>query len=350
MSNEDQKSQYRWDPLLGEWVIYAPARNKRPFQGKKFEEEKKKEKKEKTWTCPFCPDAPEGAGEWTVKLLPNRFAALRESEFPFEPKPTTSYSKSASNAGRCNVVLYSQDHNASFGTLDHDNIVKLVELWGDTYDEIAENKEIKYIFMMENRGAEIGCSMSHPHGQIYSFPILPTKISRKFDSFLASEEKAEDCIMCKIVKEEIEDKSRIVEKNDHFIAEIPYYAHWPFEVHIMAREHICSVSDLNQGQKESLANIMKKVVQHYDALWAETGGVDMGNNHPSPFFPYVMAMFNAPVNTEDRNKWHFHIEYYSPFRGKEKWKYLAGVELGTNTFLSDNLPRVNAQILREQNI
>ncbi len=341
MADHDSESQYRWDPLLKEWVIYAPKRNKRPFQGKEFDEEKeeKEEKKpEKTWTCPFCPDAPEGAGEWIVKLLPNKFAALSEEQFPFEPQTSVAYSKKASNAGKCNVVLYSQNHEASFGTLDHSNIVALIDLWADTYQNIQKNEGMKYIFMMENRGAEIACSMSHPHGQIYSFPIIPKKIERKFKAFKEGGEG--ECVMCNIVKEELKEKERIIDENGSFISEIPYFAHWPFEVHIMPKSHVSSIDELNEKQRNDLAKIMKSTVNMYDKLWEQE------EEGESPFMPYVMSMFNGPVNTKNREKWHFHIEYYTPFRGPGKWKYLAGVELGTHTFLSDNLPGANAQYMR----
>ncbi len=330
-SDRFDEPQHRWDPFLKEWIIFSPKRNIRPFQGKKFESEPKK-----TWTCPFCPDAPEGAGNWVVKQLPNRFAALDENALPFMPQTVGNIYKKASNYGKCEVILYSQDHYASFGTLSHDNIVALIELWQERFRELGKLPEMKYPFIMENRGKEIGNSMTHPHGQIYSFPYLPPKIKKKWQSFKEYHASNQKCLMCEVIKAELQDQSRIIEQNDDFIAEIPFYAHWAFEVHIIAKKHFSSINEMNLKQVNNLAYIMKSVVNRYDAL--------IGSGR---LMPYVMAMFNAPVNLEGKDLWHFHIEFYTPFRGIDKWKFLAGVELGTNNFISDALPEKNAQILRD---
>ncbi|UYP46112.1 hypothetical protein NEF87_002397 [Candidatus Lokiarchaeum ossiferum] len=335
--NSAPSPQQRWDPFLKEWVIYAPARSKRPFQGKEFAKNEPK----KTWTCPFCPDAPEGAGIWTVKQLPNRFASLNEIAPEFVQKSVGNlYNyQTASNYGKCEVILYSQDHDTSFGTLAMANIVALIDLWAERYIALQNMPEMRYPFIMENRGKEIGNSMTHPHGQIYSFPYLPPKMERKFIAFKDYYSTNQSCLMCDILQEELQDSSRIIEQNEDFIAEIPFYAHWAFEVQITAKRHVTSIADLSPSERSNLAVIMQNVVRRYDTLFGD-GGI----------MPYVMAMYNAPVNVDDRDRWHFHIEFYTPFRGKDKWKFLAGVELGANTFISDALPEQNAKILRDLQI
>lgn len=332
--NSDPSPQQRWDPFLKEWVIYAPTRSKRPFQGKKFATDEPK----KTWTCPFCPDAPEGAGVWKVKQLPNRFASLNENAPEFVQKSVGDLYpyQTASNYGKCEVILYSQDHSASFGTLEISNIVTLIDLWAERYTALQLMPEMRYPFIMENRGKEIGNSMTHPHGQIYSFPYLPPKVERKFAAFKEYASTNQSCLMCAILQQELHDSSRIIEQNDNFIAEIPFYAHWAFEVQIIAKRHVTSIADLTSSERSNLAAIMQNVVRRYDVLHGD-----------GAIMPYVMAMYNAPVNMEDRDKWHFHIEFYTPFRGKGKWKFLAGVELGAHTFISDALPEQNAKILRD---
>ncbi|TFH29118.1 MAG: galactose-1-phosphate uridylyltransferase [Promethearchaeota archaeon] len=341
--------QHRWDPILQEWVIYAPKRNKRPFQGKKFEVEKTH-----TWDCPFCPDAPEGAGNWVVKQLPNRFASLDECASPFLDIGSDSLYQTRSNYGQCEVILYSQDHHASFGTLTQSNIVALIELWQQRYRALAALPQMRFPFIMENRGKEVGNSMSHPHGQIYSFPYLPPKIQKKFDRFIQYRDSHGSCLLCDIIEKEIADPVRIIDQNADFIAEIPYYAHWAFEVHIIAKRHFPSLDEITPAEIENLAAIMKKVVNRYDALYGGHGGQDSlcnnGGQDLNPIMPYIMSMYNAPVNLEHRNKWHFHIEYYTPFRGPDMWKFLAGVELGTQTYINDALPEQNAQILRDLNL
>jgi len=338
LDENSDNSQYRWDPFQKEWIIYAPKRNLRPFQGKNFEKEPKK-----TWTCPFCPDAPEGSGKWVVKQLPNRFASLDENKHFSIEKIMGSFKKTAPNYGKCEVILYSQDHDASFGTLDHQNIVALIKMWQERFTAIKNMKDMKYIFIMENRGKEVGNSMTHPHGQIFSFPFIPPKIEKECVAFKQYNEEKNSCLLCDILKEENNElknggNSRIICENDDFLAVIPYYAHWAFEIHIISKRHFSSLIELKDKEIESLAQIMKTVVQKYDALHGD-----------GEIMPYVMAMHNSPVNMKENteNSFHFHIEYYTPFRGKEKLKFLAGVELGTGTMICDALPELNAKILRD---
>jgi len=345
--DNSDNSQYRWDPFQKEWIIYAPKRNLRPFQGKKFENEPKK-----TWTCPFCPDAPEGSGKWVVKQLSNRFASLDENKHFLIEKITGSFKKFAPNYGKCEVILYSQDHDASFGTLEHQNIVALIKLWQERFEALKKMNDMKYIFIMENRGKEIGNSMTHPHGQIFSFPFIPPKIEKEYLAFKQYNEEKNSCLLCDILKEEQNDRgeneelkddtnSRIVCENEDFLAIIPYYAHWAFEIHIISKRHFSSIIELKDNEIDSLARIMKVVVRKYDVLHGD-----------GEIMPYVMAMHNTPVNTKQNsiNSYHFHIEYYTPFRGKGKLKFLAGVELGTGTMISDALPEFNAKIMRDLNI
>ena len=130
-----------------------------------------------------------------VKQLPNRFASLNENKHFSIEKIIGSFKKTAPNYGKCEVILYSQDHDASFGTLDHHNIVALIKLWQERFDTIRNMKDMKYIFIMENRGKEIGNSMTHPHGQIFSFPFIPPKIEKEFLAFKQYNEENNSCLL-----------------------------------------------------------------------------------------------------------------------------------------------------------
>jgi UDPglucose--hexose-1-phosphate uridylyltransferase len=321
----------RFDPFLKEWVIFAPGRANRPILGKSFQQEEKK-----TWTCPFCPDAPEGAGEWVVKQLPNRFASLKEDSSLFSDNIKGDFYQESTNYGKCEVILYSQDHNKSFGQLTFENIVALVNLWQERYREIAKFPDLKYAFLFENRGKEIGVSMAHPHGQIYTFSYLPPRIYREFDAVKEFHQQKGKCLGCEVLAQELADGRRIIDQNETFVTFIPFYAHWPFEIHIYPKRHIQSISDCSAQEVQDLAQILKKTVLRYDALRGD------GN-----IMPYVMAQHNAPYNDPQRDLWHFHIEIYTPFRGSDRWKFLAGVELGTNTFINDSSPEVNAETFRK---
>jgi UDPglucose--hexose-1-phosphate uridylyltransferase len=328
-----QMSQ-RFDPFLKEWVIFAPGRAVRPIMGQSFVQEEKK-----TWTCPFCPDAPEGAGVWVVKQLPNRFASLKEEAALFTDNIHGDFYRESTNYGKCEVILYTQDHNKSFGQLDHANIVALIQLWQERYIALGQFPDLKYAFLFENRGKEIGVSMAHAHGQIYAFAYLPPKIQREFNAVLDYQKTEGKCLGCTVLQAELAAKVRIIDENESFVSFIPYYAHWPFEVHIYAKRHFQAISDCTPKEVEDLAQILKKTVLRYDKLRGD------GN-----IMPYVLGQHNAPYHMEGREHWHFHIEIYTPFRGKDRWKYLAGVELGTNTFINDSNPEDNAKTFREMDI
>lgn len=331
MSEKKPEPEQRWDPFLKEWVIIAPHRGVRPILGKSFIKEE-----EKKWTCPFCPDAPEGSGTWVVKQLNNRFASLDENAPTFlDLKPGETY-HSTSNYGKCEVILYTQDHNKSFGELTHSNIVALIQLWIERFNVLAQYKDIKFSYFMENRGKEIGVSMAHPHGQIYNFPYIPPKIEREFRAVKEYNKEKHSCLMCDIISREIMDHVRIIDENAHFISLIPYYAHWPYEIHIIPKRHFSSIAQCTPDEVEDLAKIMKMTVLRYDALRGD-----------GQIMPYVMGMHNSPVKVADTELWHYHIEFYTPFRGKDRWKFLAGVELGCNTFINDSSPELNAKTLRE---
>ena len=173
-----KSNEIRFDPILREWVIVAQNRTVRPVLGKTFTKEKPK------YTCPFCPDAPEGAGEWVVKALPNRFPALStevEGNFADETSFFDFY-KTRPGKGNCEVLLYSQDHDKTLGDLTITNIVALIDLWKERLEHNMNNEELKYSFIFENRGKIIGVTLAHPHRQMYSFPFIPPTVEKAVES------------------------------------------------------------------------------------------------------------------------------------------------------------------------
>ncbi len=234
----------------------------------------------------LCPNAPEGAGNWVVKQLPNRFAALNEDAPPFTEEIIGNIYKLSSNYGKCEVILYSQDHNASFGNLEHSNIVALIKLWMERFKVLSEYPGIKYPFLFENRGKEIGVSQAHPHGQIYAFPYLPPRIEREFNAIKDYKLEKDQCLMCDVLALEMKDYKRIIDENKSFVSYIPQYAHWPFEINIVPKRHFSSIDQCHPMEIQDLAKIMKRTVQRYDAL-----------RDDGEFMPYIMAMHNCPVKT-----------------------------------------------------
>ncbi|MHA1872447.1 MAG: galactose-1-phosphate uridylyltransferase [Promethearchaeota archaeon] len=330
-------NEIRWDPILREWVIVAKNRTVRPVLGKTFTKEEKKKK----YSCPFCPDAPEGAGNWVVKWVPNRFPSLiEEAGISFsDEKIVDGFYKLRPGKGRCEVLLYTQDHNKTLGELTLSNIEALIKLWQERLSYSMSLEEMKYTFIFENRGKEIGVSLSHPHGQLYTFPFVPPRIEKEFSSSRDFFRENNKCLFCNVIETELKaNPSRIIEENSDFVAFIPYFAKWPFEVHIYPKKHVPTILGIKEGQEISnFARIIKAVVLRLDGLYGFT-------------MPYVMAHHNAPYNVGDNTFYHYHIEIYPPYRAKDRIKYLAGVELGTNTIINPTNPSDNAKLLRDVKI
>lgn len=326
-------NEIRWDPILGEWVIVAKNRTVRPVLGKTFTDEKK------TYKCPFCPDAPEGAGNWIVKAVPNRFPSLvNDPDILFKNEEIVeNFYKMRPGKGICEVLLYTQDHDKTLGDLSLSNITALISLWKERFLASMKDPELKYTFIFENRGEVIGVTLSHPHGQLYSFPFIPPKIQRECDSSKKFWEQEKECLFCKVIEAEKSAEIRIVEENEDFIAFIPYFAKWPFEIHIFPKIHTPNILGIDSSKYLNFAKIIKSVVKRLDGLFGF-------------IMPYVMGHHNAPYNSGEYEYYHYHIEIYPPYRAKDRIKYLAGVELGTDTIINPTNPSDNAKLLRDVKI
>jgi UDPglucose--hexose-1-phosphate uridylyltransferase len=314
-------AELRWNPILQEWVVVAAQQGKRPVLPVEKD-------------CPFCPGKPEtGTGNWSVLHLPNKFPALMENP----PKPdieSDEFYQVKPSKGACEVLLYSPKHDTTFQQLGVDHICKIVEMWVDRTRELGAIKEIEYVFIFENTGREIGVSLDHPHGQLYAFPFIPRKIRRELDSAKQFMEKRKKCLFCNILEKEKADGRRIVLENSSFTAFIPFFATWPYGLHLYPNRHLQSLLDFTESEKRDLASILKTIRTIYDNLFGFR-------------LPHMMAFHQSPTDKAKHPYYHFHVEFYPVHRAKDKIKYLAGVEVGTDTFLNPTNPEEKAKELRE---
>jgi UDPglucose--hexose-1-phosphate uridylyltransferase len=309
-------TELRWNPVLREWVSTASHRQDRPQMPKDW--------------CPFCPGSGRVPDHYDVHIYPNDFPAFSippeapaiEGDELYRVKPSL---------GRCDVVLYHPDHTTSLPELSLDHLVLLVRVWKKRFAELKATPGIRYVLIFENKGAVIGVTMPHPHGQIYAFPLVPPRIQQELDSARAYFRSRHRCLFCDILRKEQSDGRRMVAENQAFTAFVPFYARWPYEVHIYSRRHWGSLSEMKPSEEKALAEMLKWVTMKYDNLFQMP-------------FPYMMLMHQAP--TRGRNShYHFHIEFYPPHRSKTKLKFLAGVETGAGTFLNDSLAEEKAREL-----
>ncbi|MHA1378023.1 MAG: galactose-1-phosphate uridylyltransferase [Candidatus Helarchaeota archaeon] len=312
--------ELRWNPVLKEWVIVAAYRQKRPQLPENF--------------CPFCPGAPEiPSADWTVKFLPNKYASLRMD--PPEPdlKNHPLY-QVRPNKGQCEIILYAPEHNTTLGALPVEHIHTLVDFWAERYEKIGSQNFIKYVLIFENRGREIGVSLDHPHGQIYSFGFIPPKPQLELDNSYEYFNRNKKCLFCDILDKELNDKKRIVIENPNFVCFVPFFATWPYGVHIYPKRHVQSLLELTEKEKRDLAEILKAILLKYDKLF------DM-------LLPYEMIFHQEPTDGKKYPHYHFHIEFYIIHRAKNKIKFLGGCEQGAGVFVNPIPPEKTAEELRQ---
>jgi UDPglucose--hexose-1-phosphate uridylyltransferase len=296
----------RWDPLAGEWVVIAAARQDRTFLPPADQ-------------CPLDPSAPGRpteipAASYDVVVFENRFPSLREP------------------LGRCEVICFTSDHNASFAQLTPGRARTVLEAWVDRTEVLGALPETRQVYCFENRGEEIGVTLHHPHGQIYAFPFVAPRLERMvaqarvyqggnlFDDLVAAELRA---------------GTRIVGRNGHWVAFVPEAARWPYEVRIFPLARVPDLPALGEAAREAFGPLYLDVLRRFDALFGRPA-------------PYIAAWHQAPVaDTEARRAFAAHLQVLSIRRAPGKLKYLAGTESGTGVWINDIVPEEAAHRLRQ---
>jgi UDPglucose--hexose-1-phosphate uridylyltransferase len=321
-------NQLRWDPTLEEWVAYATHRQDRTFLPP-------------AEYCPLCPTKPGGfptevpRASYEIAVFENKFPSF-VADAPEPEEPGGALTPTAPGRGICEVVLYSDEHDATLAGMSERHIRNLVDVWADRYEELGSVDFVDYVFIFENKGEAIGVTLHHPHGQIYAYPFVPPRPAKELRA--AREYRSANgnrCLHCDLLSQEHEDGRRLISKGEHFTAFIPFYAHYPYEVHLYARRCATSIADLTGEERQDLARTLKRLLVGYDRLFGFS-------------LPYMMVMHQAPTDGEDyEGIAHFHVEFYPPNRTAEKLKFLAGSEQGAGAYIVDALPEQTAQTLRQ---
>jgi len=318
-------SEMRWNPLLGEWVATATHRQDRTFLPPAD-------------FCPLCPTKPGGfptevaEPDYDIVVFENRFPSMRPNPEPPAIEGTELYPVMPSY-GVCEVVVYTSRHESTLASEPVEQIDKLIRVWTDRYEEIGAMSFVDYVFIFENKGEAIGVTLHHPHGQIYGYPFVPPVVGRELAQSLAHTDRTGRCLVCDIVEEERRLGSRVVYENDAFTAYAPFFARYPYEVHIASRRHLGALTDLTRLEQRALAEALKSVITAYDGVF------DLS-------FPYMMLVHQRPTDGGSYEHYHFHIEFLPLMRAAKKLKYLAGSESGAGLFITDLLPEETAARLR----
>jgi UDPglucose--hexose-1-phosphate uridylyltransferase len=315
----------RLDPLVNEWVAVASHRQHRIFLPPKE-------------LCPLCPttndkktEIPEA--DYEVVVFANRAPALTTPATNWElPIVTGIDTPIADAAGACEVVCYTSDHNTSFAKLSNQQIRTVLEAWKDRTKELAKLPFIKQIFPFENRGEEVGVTLSHPHGQIYAYSFLPPRIEKMMEAADAHLKKTGRVLLDDVIAREVKDEIRVIAQNSEWIAYVPFAARYPFEIHLAPKRTIADFTQLDDVQSDLFAPIAKEILARLDGVFE----IEMA---------YIASWYQAPVKS-GRDSMRLHWQIVSVRRQPGKLKYLSGSESGMGAFIMDLEPEQSAEQLR----
>jgi UDPglucose--hexose-1-phosphate uridylyltransferase len=339
----------RWDALRGEWVVIAAQRQDRTFLPPTDE-------------CPLDPSRPGRpteipAPDYDVVVFENRFPSLRGAGHwppeaasglvgtanptsPQRPGGAAAHSETGGVAGqpaygRCEVVCFTSDHEASFASLTPQRARTVVEAWADRTAVLGAMDGIAQVYCFENRGEEIGVTLHHPHGQIYAFPFITPRTGTMLAQAGAYESQTGGNLFDDMLAGELAADRRIVTRNEHWTAFVPAAARWPFEVLFFPAQRVPDIPALSDSARDAFCDIYLDVLHRLDALFSMP-------------LPYIAAWHQAPGHDAfARSEFGLHLQVLSVRRAPGKLKYLAGTESGMGVWINDVLPEEAALRLRE---
>ncbi|ULC58455.1 UDP-glucose--hexose-1-phosphate uridylyltransferase [Flaviramulus sp. BrNp1-15] len=319
MENTDLQdySHKRLNILTGEWVLVSPHRAKRPWQG---QNEAVSNEVRPTYdeSCYLCAGNTRINGEINPKykdvfVFTNDFAALQKDSKTFAVNNGLLVAQS--ETGICKVVCFSPDHSKSLADMSPTEIEKVVRVWQKEFRELGDQPNINYVQIFENKGAVMGCSNPHPHGQIWSQSTLPNEVEKKNSKQLAYYNKNKRSLLGDYLKQELEQKERIIFENEAFVVLIPFWAVWPFETMIVPKKHQTNILELKAKEALLYAEAISVITKTYDKLFNTS-------------FPYSSGIHQAPTNGEENKHWHWHMSFYPPLlRSATVKKFMVGYEM-----------------------
>ena len=315
----------RWNPLTGEWVLASPQRGKRPWQGK-VETTRPPGRPPYDPNCYLCPGNQRAGGnvnpDYTgTFVFDNDFPGLLPDTPPPSSDPdgetgaTPDLLRMEPEPGRCRVICFSPRHDLTLPRMESADLRGVVDVWIDETRTLGDSPAIGYVQVFENKGEIMGCSNPHPHGQVWASRTLPDLPAKEDGNQRRHLSRHGECLLCAYLRVEEADGRRIVCANDHFVALVPFWAVWPFETLLLPRRHLGALPDLDDGERDALAEILKRLTCRYDNLF-ETS------------FPYSMGFHQQPTDGNDHWAWHLHAHFYPPLlRSATIRKFMVGYEM-----------------------
>lgn len=306
----------RKNPLTGEWVLVSPHRNNRPWLGATENNESISLPSFEP-SCPLCPSNTRANGETNpnyafTHVFTNDFGALNKATTHLVPEANDLFCAEVAE-GECRVVCFSPDHNKTIPELTQEEIEAVIATWKANYQELSS--EFSNVHIFENKGEIMGCSQPHPHGQIWAHNHQSTEISLENSHQQTYKKSHQSQLLGDYVDKEMADDVRIVCQNQHWIAVVPFWAAWPFETLLVAKDDLREFGQINQAQSSSLACILKELTIRYDNIF-------------NCSFPYSMGWHSAPSDLTDNSHWRLHAHFYPPLlRSATVKKHMVGYEM-----------------------
>ncbi len=318
--------ELRYDPLVDEWVAIAAHRQTRTFLPAAGD-------------CPLCPSTPDRSTEipaydYDVVVFENRFPSFNHRLATEPLVAPTPLSPVRPASGRCEVVCFTSDHDASFATLSPSRVRTVMTTLADRTAELSALPDVEQVFCFENRGEEIGVTLLHPHGQIYGYPFVPPRTRSMLGAARRYADRTGGVLGAAVLAAEREAAVRVVGGNEHWTAYVPAAARWPFEIHVVPHRHVLALTDLTDAEVTAFAPVYLDLLRRCDGLFHAP-------------LPYISAWHQAPVRHPDRDLAYLHLQVTTIRRAAGKLKYLAGSESAMGAFINDVRPERAAAMLRE---
>ncbi|MFZ0418502.1 MAG: UDP-glucose--hexose-1-phosphate uridylyltransferase [Candidatus Sulfotelmatobacter sp.] len=333
------KSHRRYNPLTRDWILVSPNRTERPWQG---QTEKPAQSAALTYDpdCYLCPGNARAGGlrnpaYATIFVFDNDFAAL-QADLPNVTVADAGKNLliATSESGICRVVCFSPRHDLTLAQMANHDIAGVVDVWAEQYRSLGSLPNINHVQIFENRGAMMGCSNPHPHGQIWATQTVPNEPRKEQESLSDYWREHRRCLLCDYSVLELAASERTVCENEFFLAVVPFWATWPFETLLLSKRHVADIDMLDAAERVGLADILKRLTTRYDNLFQTS-------------FPYSMGFHQRPTDGNDHAEWHFHAHFFPPLlRSATIRKFMVGFELLASP-QRDMTPEFAAEKLRE---
>ncbi|MBK8965723.1 MAG: UDP-glucose--hexose-1-phosphate uridylyltransferase [Lewinellaceae bacterium] len=307
----------RYNILTGEWVLVSPHRTKRPWQGK-TEAIASADRPAYDPACYLCPGNIRSGGHQNPAytdtfVFTNDFAAL----MPDSGDGTYQNGLLQANGERgiCRVICFSPNHALTLPDMPVEAIRKVVDLWENEYRELGSLDFINHVQIFENKGAIMGCSNPHPHGQIWAQTSIPQEAAKKGVQQGKHWASTGRSLLGDYLSQELTEQERLICSNDHFVALVPFWAVWPYEALIVPRRHFQHIGQMTEAEKDAFAAILKNLTQRFDRVFDTS-------------FPYSAGLHQAPTDGQEHPAWHFHMAFYPPLlRSATVKKFMVGYEM-----------------------